>query len=197
MVTTRPHLDSEILRHLHQADLLREGHFAFRSGRHSAFLLDRDRLLADPAIASRMGYTLAKAFFTDHIDTVATPSIWGAGLAQFVGYFLDPKAKVVYATPNPDGTRSIAGNLHDWIADRRLLLVDNIIISGETMERFSEVIQEHGGTVIGIGTLWDLAGETIHGHEVLGLLDEQYPTYPPDDCPLCASNEIPLERVPY
>jgi len=197
MVTTRPHLDSEIHRYLCLNDLLREGHFAYRSGRHSAFLLDRDRLLADPAIAGRMGYALAKAFFIDHIDTVATPSIWGAGLAQFVGYFLDPKAKVVYATPNTNGTRSIASNLHDWIAGCRLLLVDNIIVSGETMEQFSAVIEQHGGSIIGIATLWDLAGEVIHGHEVLGLLNGLYPTSPPDDCPLCATNEVPIERVSY
>jgi orotate phosphoribosyltransferase len=197
MVISNPHLDSEILRHLRQSDLLRHGHFAFRSGRHSAALLDRDRLLADPAIASRMGYTLAKAFFTEHIDTIATPSIWGAGLAQFVGYFLDPKAKVVYATPKPDGTRSIAANLHDLIADRRLLLVDNLIISGETMEQFSQTIEAHGGTVIGIGTLWDAADEVIDGHEVLGLLNDLYPAYPPDDCPLCAAGELSVERVSY
>ena len=37
-----------------------------------------------------MGYALAKRFFTDHIATIAAPSIWGAGLAQWVAYFLDP-----------------------------------------------------------------------------------------------------------
>ena len=29
----------------------------------------------------------------------AVPSIWGAGLAQWVAYFLDPKANIVTATP--------------------------------------------------------------------------------------------------
>ena len=76
MVTTAPRLHASLIANLHETLLLKEGHFAFRSGRHSSVLLDRDRLLADPGNASRMGYALAKAFFTDKIDTVATPSIW-------------------------------------------------------------------------------------------------------------------------
>src|SRR5215216_6253945 len=91
-------VDPTILAQIRQNGLLREGHFAFRSGRHSAGLLDRDRLLADPLFASRLGYAIAKRFFVDHVETVATPSIWGAGLAQWVGYFLEPKASVIDAT---------------------------------------------------------------------------------------------------
>ena len=73
MSLTIPPLDSAILTHLVDERLLRVGHFQYRSGRHSALLLDRDRLLADPQAASRMGYALAKAFFTDKIETVAAP----------------------------------------------------------------------------------------------------------------------------
>src|SRR5215217_8484464 len=117
-------IDPTILAQLRQNGLLREGHFAFRSGRHSAGLLDRDLLLADPLFASRMGYAIAKRFFVDHVETVATPSIWGAGLAQWVAYFLEPKAKVVDATPKA-GDLTIAEELVDLIRGRRVLLLDN------------------------------------------------------------------------
>src|SRR5687767_11786843 len=140
-------LDPKILADLKRDDLVREGHFAYRSGRHSAALLDRDRLLSDPTGASHMGYALAKRFFTDHVAAVAAPSIWGAGLAQWVAYFLEPKARVVYATPR-DGTLTIAGNLEELIRGRRVLLVDNLIISGETMGRFVPMIAELGATVV-------------------------------------------------
>jgi orotate phosphoribosyltransferase len=98
MVIARSPLDSAIISRLREDGLLREGHFRYESGRHGTALLDRDRLLADPRSASQMGYALAKAFFTDKIDTVAAPSIWGGGLAQWVAYFLEPRAKVVYST---------------------------------------------------------------------------------------------------
>lgn len=197
MVAMTTLLHPEILLQLEQDNLLRSGHFAFRSGRHSAALLDRDRLLADPETASKMGYALAKAFFINKIDTVAAPSIWGAGLAQWVAYFLEPKAKVAYATPHPNGERTIATNLRSIVAGQRVLLVDNLIISGETTRRFAANIEEIGGEVIGIGTLWDSAGEPMEDFRVVSLLNDVYPAYAPEECPLCAMNEVPVERIPY
>jgi orotate phosphoribosyltransferase len=189
-------IDPTIVARLRQDGLLREGHFAFRSGRHSAGLLDRDRLLADPAFASRLGYAIAKRFFTDHVETVATPSIWGAGLAQWVGYFLEPKAKVVDATPKA-GDPTIAPELVDLLRQRRVLLLDNLIISGQTMSRFAATVDGLGATVIGIGTLWNSAGESIAGHPVFGLLNTLYEAYPVGQCPLCANGGSPAETVGY
>jgi orotate phosphoribosyltransferase len=189
-------LDRTILDYLKRDGLLHDGHFVYRSGRHSAVLLDRDRLLADPLAASRMGYALAKRFFTAHIDTIAAPSIWGAGLAQWVAYFLEPKAKVVYATPTDHGV-TIAANLDDLIRARRVLLVDNLIISGETMRRFDATIEELGATVVGLGTLWNSGEPQIADHEVFGLLNTCHDCYPADECPLCAAGAPPLTRVEY
>lgn len=189
-------IDPTILAQIRQNGLLREGHFAFRSGRHSAGLLDRDRLLADPLFASRLGYAIAKRFFIDHVETVATPSIWGAGLAQWVGYFLEPKAKVVDATPK-DGDLTVAEELQDLIRGRRVLLVDNLVISGQTMSRFAAMIDALGATVIGIGTLWSSAEEQIAGHPVFGLLNDLYLAYPAERCPLCANGGPPAVSVPY
>ncbi len=57
-----------------------------------------------------------------------------------VAYFLEPKAKVVYATPL-DGMPTIAANLRDLIQDRRVLVIDNLVISGETMTRFTGLVE--------------------------------------------------------
>lgn len=190
-------LDSAIYDYLRADNLLVDGHFAFRSGRHSTALLDRDRLLADPGAASRMGYALAKQFFTAHIETVAAPSIWGAGLAQWVAYFLEPRAKVIYATPH-NGVPTIADKLHDLISGQRTLLIDNIIISGETVARFAEVLREHDGDVIGLGTLWNTSDPVIAGHEVFGLLNSGIAAYTADVCPLCRGpHATDPTAVPY
>ncbi len=189
-------VDPAILAVMHRDGMLREGHFAFRSGRHSAGLLDRDLLLADPGLASRMGYAIAKRFFTDHLTTVATPSIWGAGLAQWVGYFLEPKAKVVDATPT-DGGLTIAEKLIRYIAGCRVLLVDNLIVSGQTMTQFASVVSSHGATVVGIATLWSLGPEKIANLPVYALLNDVYPAYSADACPLCAAGAPAPEQVAY
>lgn len=192
-----PMIDPTLLADLRKNGLLREGHFAFRSGRHSAGLLDRDLLLADPTIASHLGYILAKGFFTEHADTVAAPSIWGAGLAQWVGYFLEPKAKVVYATPAQDNGITVAANLTSHITGKRVLLVDNLVMTGETMTRFANTIDQLGATILGIGTLWNGSDSTIAGYPVTGVLNTLYEAFPRGHCPICASGGGEPEHIPY
>lgn len=189
-MTTHSHarIDKGVLDRLRKDAVLQEGHFVYHSGRHAGVLIDRDRLLEDPQFASQMGYRIAKRFFTRKIDVVATPSIWGAGLAQWVAYFLEPRPKVVYATPFGDGTRRIAENLHGMVGDKRILIVDNLIITGETMQRFIEQIESLQGEVIGVAALWDGADAVIAGHEVYGLLDDIYPAYTAEACPRCKAS---------
>jgi adenine/guanine phosphoribosyltransferase-like PRPP-binding protein len=142
-----------------------------------------------------MGYAIAKHFFTAHVETVAVPSIWGAGLAQWVAYFLDPKANIVTATPI-QGKPTIASNVEYLIRERRVLLVDNVISTGETMRPFAALVERLGGEIIGIGTLWSGIEKQIAGHEIFGLLNTAYDSYPPDQCPLCAAGGTP-EAAPY
>jgi orotate phosphoribosyltransferase len=189
-------LESSLVEQLVTEGILRRGHFSFRSGRHSNGLIDRDLLLADPAVASHFGYAIAKEFFISHIDTIATPSIWGAGLAQWVGYFLEPKAKVVDATPKL-GQLTIADKLKPLIQDKRVLLVDNLIISGETMTAFLEIMNNLGATVVGIAALWNSGGAELGGHTIYTPLNRYLPAWDALDCPLCADGKTAVEDVPY
>jgi adenine/guanine phosphoribosyltransferase-like PRPP-binding protein len=190
-----PRIDPRIVDDMKRENLLKEGHWSFQYGGHSRGLIDRDHLLSDPVAASHMAYALAKHFFTDHIETVATPSIWGAGLALLVGGFLDPKAKIAYATPSEHGP-TLASQIEDLVRGKRVLLVDNIIRSGETMTHFGELVERLDGEVIGIATVWNLAGPEIAGHAVFGLLNSDYEVYRDGDCPLCIAGSTP-EPAPY
>lgn len=190
-----PRIDPRILADLKRERLLTEGHWVFQHGGHSHALIDRDHLLSDPIVASHMAYAIAKQFFTDHIETVATPSIWGAGLALLIGNFLDPKAKIAYATPSGNGP-TLAPQIEDLVRGKRILLVDNIIRSGETMTGFDALVERLGGEIIGIATLWNLAAPEIAGHEVFGLLNTVYPVYHGGTCPTCAAGSEP-EAAPY
>ncbi len=189
-------LEPALIRQLASANILRYGHFAFRTGRHSAALLDRDLLLADPQMASHFGYNIAKRYFKDHVETIVTPSIWGAGLAQWVGYFLEPKAKVVDATPR-NGGLTIADKLLPLIEGKRILLVDNLVLSGQTMERLHDLTRTHGGTLVGMATLWSAAGGDIAGKPLYAALNGHFPAWAPDDCPGCSSGLGAPVVVPY
>jgi hypoxanthine phosphoribosyltransferase len=90
----------------------------------------------------------------------------------------------------------LASQIEDLVRGKRVLLVDNIIRSGETMTHFGELVERLGGEVIGIATLWNLAGPEIAGHAVFGLLNSDYEVYQDGDCPLCIVGSTP-EPAPY
>jgi orotate phosphoribosyltransferase len=190
-------INRRFLNDMQQTGMVRHGHFGFQSGHHSAVTLDRDRLLADTGFAGHLGYCIAKQYFTSVIQTVTAPSMWGAALAQWVGYFLQPRATVVFARPD-NGGFIIPETLRGDIESRRVLLIDNLIISGETMARFATCVAEQGGEIIGAGTLWNTAALQIMQPRVpiFSVFNQRYPVYAPEACPLCA-NGVPIETNPF
>lgn len=181
-------LDGAFLVGLKRDRLVREGHVAFASGRHAGALLDRDHLVTDPVALGHMAYAIAKHFFTDHVQTVAAPSIQGAGLALWVAHFLDPKARVVPADGGEDEP-VVPPGLADLVAGRRVLLIDDFVMSGDLIQSLLRSVEEVGGEVIGIGALWNVGDPTIAGRPVFGLLNTAYDAWPAGDCPLCADGD--------
>lgn len=178
-------LPDNILADLKRDRLVREGHWAFSTGRHSAGLLDRDHLTTDPVAVGHMSYAIAKRFFVAHVDTVAAPSIQGAGLALWVAHFLDPKARVVPANETAAGP-AVPPGLDDLIRSKRVLLVDDLVATGDLMLPLARSVEERGGEVVGLATLWNIGDPAIEGRPVFGLLNTAYEAFAVDGCPLCA-----------
>lgn len=182
-----------LVREIQEAGMISEGRFAYRSGMHSLRLLDRDRLLSDTHIASRLGYALAKEFFLTRSDVVAAPSIWGAGLAQWVAYFLEPRRPVIYARNGDSGYHFTPGA--EYIDGKRVLIIDNLILTGSTMQDFVQAITAVGGTPIAFGALADLSG-LEYPIRVCGLLNNVLEIFHPDNPPPHASG-LAVTEVGY
>jgi orotate phosphoribosyltransferase len=187
-------INPKFMNDMRMSGLVRDGHFVLHSGLHSGVLLDRDHLLSDPGFASHLGYVIAKRFFSAMVQTVAAPSMWGAGLAQWVGYFLEPRARVIFAPPVGGGF-DIPASLTGDILNRRVLLIDNLIFSGKTIVRFADAVQELGGQVVGAATLWSTADIEAGGKPIFGVFNGDYPVYQPAECPFCRSG-VPLQLDP-
>ena len=50
-----------------------------------------------------------------------------------------------------------------------------------------------GGQVVGIGALWRRTRAEIDGKPIFSLVSRDFPTYPPDACPLCKKG-VPLNQ---
>jgi orotate phosphoribosyltransferase len=191
MVVTRR--TSQLFDDVRAAGFISDGHFAFRSGMHALKLLDRDRVLSDPQLASRMGYALAKHFFLLRVDFVATPSIWGAGLAQWVSYFLEPRRPVVYSMVKDGEHHFSTGS--ETLDGKRVLVIDNLVLTGSTMKDFVRAITAAEATPMAVGTLADLSGVEFPV-EVFGLLNDHLDIFDPrEDSDL--GKDIPVTEVPY
>jgi len=179
-------LQGNILDDLKRQHLVREGHYAFSSGRHSGALLDLEHLTTDPVAVGHMAYAIAKRFFTVNVETVAAPSIQGAGLALWVAHFLDPKARVA-AAEMTDAGPAVPRELDDLIVGRRILIVDDVVVNGDLILPLEKDLTARGADVIGIASLWNLGPAELAGREVFGLLNTVYAAWPAAECPLCAA----------
>lgn len=179
---------SGLIEEVRAAGFLTEGHFKFRSGMHSTVLLDRDRLLSDTHLASRMGYAIAKHYFLNRADVVATPSVWGAGLAQWVGYFLEPRRPVIYPTRGLE----LSDVAKEQINGKRVLVIDNLVLSGKTMQEFVQAVARAEGMPLGVGTLADFSGIDFP-IPVFGLLNDSLGVFNPAECPACAAGIAAVE----
>ena len=146
-----------LIRKVDEAGFLSEGHFEFRSGKHALKLLDRDRLLSDTHLGRPHGLRHLTPLLPESHRGGASPSVWGAGLAQWVGYFFDPSRPVIYSRPNGEAF-DFADAAKEAVDGKRVLVIDNLILSGKTVQDFVRAISANGGTPIGIGALADLSG---------------------------------------
>jgi len=75
-----------------------------------------------------------------------------------------------------------------FIAGMRTVVVEDIITSGATVKKVTAAVRNIGGTVVGVGALCNRGGVTASALDVpdfFVLMNEQFPSYPEDDCPLC------------
>jgi orotate phosphoribosyltransferase len=165
------------------------GHFVYTSGRHGADYLEKFRILENPQATAALVGMIADHFSTARVELVAGPTTGGLILAFEVARQLGVNA--LYAERGDAGGRVLRRGF-EVPNSARVLIVDDIVTTGGSLDAMVRCIQQAGGEVIGIGVLGDrtggLKGITI---PFFTCLTVDFPSYPADECPLCAAG-IPL-----
>src|SRR5262249_11041370 len=73
----------------------------------------------------------------------------------------------------------------------KVLVVEDLITTGETIKLLISMVDKAGGTVVGVGCLWQRATKVDLRNEVFSLVRLDCPRYDPASCPLCAGG-LPL-----
>jgi orotate phosphoribosyltransferase len=165
------------------------GHFVYTSGRHGADYLEKFRILEDPRATTELAAMIAGRFGPMRPELVAGPTTGGIILAYEVARQLAVDA--VYVERGDQGGRVLRRGF-EVSPGTRVLVVDDVVTTGGSLVETQACIAEAGGVVIGIGVLADrTAGRTATDIPFHACLTVDFPSYPPDACPLCASG-IPV-----
>ena len=178
---------ADVERVFRESGALREGHFILASGRHSPLYLEKFQVFQHPADTEQLCAAIAvwASRRSLAIDTVAGPTTGGIILAHEVARQLGVRA--IYAERR-DGAPSREFRRGFSLAPgERVLVVDDIMTTGGSVQETIDAVRSAGGTVAGASVLVDRSGGTA-GLDVpvhsLWRLD--IPTYASAECPLCA-----------
>jgi orotate phosphoribosyltransferase len=160
------------------------GHFVYTSGRHGADYLEKFRILEDPRATTELAAMIAERFGPLQPALVAGPTTGGIILAYEVARQL--RVDAVYVERGEPGGRVLRRGF-EIPPGTRVLVVDDVVTTGGSLLETEACIAEAGGVVIGIGVLADrTAGRTVTNVPFFACLTLDFPSYPPEACPLCA-----------
>jgi len=188
------------LEELQRSDVLMlDGHFDYGNGYHGRVYLNPHQLFRHPSTIWRFAQDLIDllpASLVDQTDVVAGPLTGGALLAHTVAGLLDSRRKLadlpkLFAPLSPDAERdkALRGLYRRQVADKRVLIADDVRNTGQTFARCAALVREAGGTLVGTIEIYDRQEAVVDlGVPNIALAEYRAPeNFPADACPLCRS----------
>jgi orotate phosphoribosyltransferase len=193
-VATAP--DSGAREKIHLEILRRTGayrtadHFLLPSGHHAPEFIDKALVTTEPSFTEGLGDVIAKHFAPWPADVVLSTGPGALILAHCVARALPSRPILVYATKGftEQGRRvRLPDEFTRYVRKgSKVLIVEDLITTGQTIRLLIQMVMQAGGSVVGIGCLWQRATKVDLGRDVFSLVKRDFPTYQPDSCPLCA-----------
>jgi len=168
-----------------------KGHFLLASGRHSPVYWEKFRVLQYPNYTQQLCRLIANHFQKQKIQVVAGPTTGGITLAFEVARQLGVRG--IFAEKEGEKERAFRRGFGIKPGER-VLIVDDILTTGNSIRQVIAAVRKAKGEIIGIGVLVDRSEQKMDfGVPLFSCLRSETITYPPQDCPLCKA-KIPLVR---
>ena len=168
-----------------------KGHFLLASGLHSPVYWEKFRVLQYPNYTEQLCRKISTHFQKQGIQVVAGPTTGGIILAFEVARQLGLRG--IFAEKESSGERAFRRGF-SISPGERVLIVDDVLTTGNSIREVMAAVTKQGGIVIGIGVLVDRSEQRLEfGVPLFSCYRAATPTYPPEDCPLCATG-VPLVK---
>jgi len=201
-MTRRDDIREKALRELQEHEVLMlDGHFDFGNGYHGRVYLNPHQLFRHPSTIWRFAQDLLAVLppsVVAETEVVAGPVMGGALLAHTVAGLLDSRRPItepptLFAPFGVDAERgqTLSRFYEKQVRGRRVLIVDDVRNTGQTLARCAELVRQAGGRVLGTAQIYDRM-EAIVNVEAPNYPLAEYKApenYAAADCPLCRAGE--------
>ncbi len=180
----------EIMEILRETKVLREGHFRLTNGKHSRQSMQISQVIQYPKFLEVLCEELARRFKGEEIDVVVAPAIGGILVAYEVAKTLGTRC--LFA--EREEGKMVFRRGFTLEEDENVLVVEDAVTTGDSVQEVLEAVKERGGSVRGVGIVLDRSGGKIHfGVRTEVLLSLECQTWEPEACPLCKEG-VPLSK---
>lgn len=176
--------------------ILMDYHFVYKSGTHGLHYINMDPVFPDTRLVKEVGRSLGAPFREAGIQVVVAAATGGIPLAYATALGLDEQHNGLHTYPavawadkvGDDFTFQRAGFV-EQLKGKRVLVVEDLLNTGDTVKKVIEQVRKHGGIVIGVIAVCNRGSETA---ESLGvpcleaLAEVDFHVLDADTCSLCA-----------
>lgn len=183
--------EQEIKQLFIETNAIMEGHFLLTSGLHSPLYVEKFNVLQHPEYTEKLCRELASRFKDDHIETVVGPMTGGILLAHETGKALGTRA---IFTERENGRMTFRRGF-SLSHGERVLIVEDIVTTGGSVQEVIDVVREAGGIPVAVGMLVDRSGGKADFSPVphQALLHLAVETFTAEACPLCQKG-VPMTK---
>jgi orotate phosphoribosyltransferase len=183
--------------------LMLNGHFDFGNGYHGRLYINPHQLFRYPSTIWRFAQDLLDVLppsITADTEVVAGPVTGGALLAHTIAGLLDSRRalsrpRTMFAPFSVDAEcgQSLSRFYRQQLAGRKVLLVDDVRNTGQTLGRCAELVRQSGGTLLATAQIYDRMEAIVDlGVPNVPLAEYKAPeNYASADCPLCKAG-VPI-----
>jgi orotate phosphoribosyltransferase len=202
-------LDEDAREKIHLDILKRTGayhandHILLSSGHHTGEFIEKNLVTTEPSFTEGLGGVIANHFAPWPVDVVLCTGPGALILSHCVARAHPSRPLLAYAIKRV--TRGRGGGAARTVtlpaeferlirSGTKVLLVEDLVSTGSTLKLLKQLVERLGGQVVGIGALWRRTkrGE-VEGVPVFSLVSRDFPTYAPENCPLCRKG-VPLNE---
>ncbi len=183
-----PRNNLDVLCLLQEHGAIVEGHFVMPSGFHSQTYIQTSLLLQHPHLAQKIASCLSDKF-SAKADVILALTASDSVLAQEVARVRGVRA--IFASKGEQGEMILKHNFSIKPGEK-VLIVDDVAVSGRKINRAIDLVNHYQGDVIGVGVIVDRSmGYLPLTVPLRALLSYPMQTFTATECPLCAA-KLPI-----